>query len=94
MPIAIRNPYLEMVGKLVNASDSDLQFFWDLLIDYDHETFYDEQAGISMDEYAQAVHSEMDRRGMPHIRVLTARELAASGQIMMDKQWYTLKEIK
>ena len=75
-------PTVKMYGKLVNATNSDLQVYWDLLIDYDHETFYDEQAGISMDTYAQAVHSEMEQRGMPHSRVLLIRE-----SILQNHSW-------
>lgn len=74
LPNSIMSPTTQMCAKLSNTSNDDLRFLWDLLIDYDHETFYDEQAGIKMDAYAEAIYSEMDQRGMPHERTALAKE--------------------
>ena len=60
------NAWLEMNDKIGTATNENLQFMWDLLKDYDPNSWYVDKV-ISMDMYAEAIYSEMDRRDMPHI---------------------------
>ena len=54
----------KMYAKLVTMSNGSLQTIWDSLIHYNARENY--APGISMESWAQAVYTEMDRRGMKH----------------------------
>lgn len=56
--------------KLAKMSDKQLDACWRALADYDpswDSQWYDQEGGITMDDWMQAVYSEMDHRGMPHM---------------------------
>lgn len=55
--------------KLAAMTNRQLDAVWRALADYDpreDSNWYDSTENISMDDWMQAVYSEMDRRGMPH----------------------------
>lgn len=54
-----------MFKKLKGMSDEQICSVWNALKHYDPKEFY--APGISMDDWAQQVYSEMDIRGLPHI---------------------------
>jgi hypothetical protein len=61
----------KMFKKLEVASDEEIQGIWEALKEYDPTEHY--APGITMDSWAQAVHTEMDLRGMSHITQIKGR---------------------
>ena len=55
----------KMIRKLEAMTNKDIQTTWDALRNYDPTEYY--APGINMDSWAQAVYSEMDHRGIPHL---------------------------
>ena len=59
-------PFDDMYKKVEGYSNQQIQSIWDALKNYDPSRQY--APGITMDEWAQAIYSEMDKRNMPHIK--------------------------
>jgi hypothetical protein len=54
----------EVMQKLAAMSDGDLRTVWRSLENYDPDEYYDAEKGIKMDEWANAVYSELSSRGL------------------------------
>ncbi len=56
-----------MVAKLQAMSNEELSSVWDALgqITWNNDEMYDKGAGITMNEWAEDVYSEMCIRGLP-----------------------------
>lgn len=59
---------MSIYEKLAKMSNQQLKTTWEALSDYDSYEMYDAANNISMDNWAEAVYSEMDRRGIPHFK--------------------------
>lgn len=60
---------MNIYEKLAKMSKQQINAVWRALKDYDpaeDSRWYDSTENISMNDWMQAVYSEMDRRGMPH----------------------------
>ena len=53
-----------MFQKLDSMSNHDIHVTWDALRDYDPSEYYDEEGGVTMDDWAEAVYSEKGKRGI------------------------------
>lgn len=57
---------MSIYEKLAKMSNKQIKAIWEALDNYDPREWYDAENCISMDEWAEAVYSEMDRRGINH----------------------------
>jgi hypothetical protein len=60
------NEWDKMYAKLAAATNDEIQTIWDALNTWLGSDEY--APGIPMDYWVNAVYTEMDRRGMPHIK--------------------------
>lgn len=55
----------KMYSKIEKLADEEVRTIWNALKNYNPKEEY--AIGISMDTWAQAIYSEMDKRGIRHI---------------------------
>jgi hypothetical protein len=67
---------LSINQKLEQMSDSSLLAVWEGLRNYDPTEMYDVERGITMDEWAEAVYSEISLRGLKWQNVAKAPAIA------------------
>ncbi len=57
-----KNNYQEAMNKVAGMSDDDLKMVWKNL---DHNKNEDYEVGVTMDQWANLISSEMDKRELP-----------------------------
>lgn len=55
----------KMLKRISEFDDQRLLATWDTLIDYDPRNYYDKHGKIGMDTWADAIQSELSKRGLP-----------------------------
>ena len=75
------NEYDKIQKKLDEMTDQNLQQIWDSLKNYDMQSYY--APGVPMDDWAQAIYSEMDKRGMPHIHSRTPEQIENLRKVLL-----------
>lgn len=56
----------EAIKRIQAMSDTELQAAWDALEYYDPREYWDSANNVRMDDWAELIYSEMDKRGIPH----------------------------
>ncbi len=65
--IMIRTPYQRVIDVIDAFTDEQLKVVWSSLgkVNWTNDEMHDPQAGVSMNDWAEMIDSEMDRRGLP-----------------------------